>query len=253
MPSHPLRRGLDIAHRRGQEHDELFAAPPSDHVARPALFLEQVGHGPQDPVAHGMAPPVVDAFEVIHVRQEDFDRERVVRGPPAHPFRFLQPAPPVQEPGQMVQCREMLEPLLELPIFLFPPLGLGHVGDRLHDLHPIIAGPNRGPLDQEPPPIRQGDLGARRPAGLQRLLGPAESAPSRLSGNIGEAGLSRDLPQEIPPPVVLEEHVPPVRVDQRNDRRAGVHQFPDAKPLLGCGFLCDGLHFPPFKRSGYAA
>ena len=72
QPGGDLAGRADLPDRR-QQHGELVAAEPRDHVARPDAVRQPVRHQPQQPVADRVPQRVVDLLEPVQVEQQEAD------------------------------------------------------------------------------------------------------------------------------------------------------------------------------------
>jgi hypothetical protein len=109
----------------GKEHDELVPTHSADVVGRPEGHLETARELLQDGVPGRMAQRLVDPLEVVAV--EDDRREGAARSAPAPQFDRklgLQP-PSVQDLGQRIDARQLLQ---QLVLTLDPRAALLEVG-----------------------------------------------------------------------------------------------------------------------------
>ena len=111
--------------RRAHDHAELLAAEPADDVVRPNAGAKRVGERAEKLVADTVPVHVVDALEVVDVEHEH--RDRLVRA-----ARFLQrgqqplvEAAVVEEAGERVRLRLMLEPRANLGVVERERSGIG--------------------------------------------------------------------------------------------------------------------------------
>ena len=63
----------------GEDEHEFLAAVAADHVGRPQVLGDRLGHAAQDDVADGVAVGVVDGLEVVDVDEGDRQRPAVAR------------------------------------------------------------------------------------------------------------------------------------------------------------------------------
>ncbi len=116
QPFHEPLRGADGVRRVAGAHDhaELLAAEPADDVLRPNGGAQRVGEMAEQLVADAVSVDVVDALEVVDVEHQH--RDRRVR--PARLLECVQQllveGAVIEEPGERVGARLMLEPLADL-------------------------------------------------------------------------------------------------------------------------------------------
>ena len=137
----PLDETLGDARRvggvaRAHDHAELLAAEPADDVLGPNRGAQRVREQPQQLVADAVAVHVVDALEVVDVEHQH--RHRTVR--PARLLeRVQQPlveGAVVEQPGERVGARLVLEPRADLRVV---ERERGGVAEALRQLELVVA------------------------------------------------------------------------------------------------------------------